>query len=184
MSVVLRNWARRPPVLSGYPPSPRRGPLVTPEMCPHFLLMSMASPQHQKGPLPPLQIRPIPRIFFPPKTVSFFTLGDLRTLLGYHSLISGSYRGPFARWLPRPLPERAFDDDATAKQTTTNEYFCINLISSRAFSGSKEGRIRSMDGSLLEQPFCIKTRSLGRRKEGRTGAWKQRSRSALLMNES
>ena len=99
MSVVLRNWARRPPVLSGYPPSPRRGPLVTPEMCPHFLLMSMASLQHQKGPLPPLQIRPIPRIFFPPKTVSFFTLGDLRTLLGYHSLISGSYRGPFARWL-------------------------------------------------------------------------------------
>ena len=104
---------------------------------------------------------PIPRIFFPPKTVSFFTLGDLRTLLGYHSLISGSYRGPFARF-PK--------GHSTAKQTTTNEYFCINLISSRAFSGSKEGRIRSMGGSLLEQPFCIKTRSLGRRrKEGRTG---------------
>ena len=66
----------------------------------------MASLQHQKGPLPPFQIRPIPRIFFPPKTVSFFTLGDLRTLLGYHSLISGSYRGPFARWLPRPPASR------------------------------------------------------------------------------
>ena len=87
----------------------------------------------------------------------------IRLSLAYLGLLSWSVRS-----LARPLPERAFDDDATAKQTTTNEYFCINLISSRAFSGSKEGRIRSMDGSLLEQPFCIKTRSSGRRKEGRT----------------
>ena len=119
MSVVLRNWARRPSLLSGYPPSPRRGPLVTPEMCPHFLLMSVASPQHQKGPLPPLQIRPIPRIFFSAQNRQFLHIGGpedvIRLSLAYLGLLSWSVRSlapsPASRKGIRRRRDGEADDD-------------------------------------------------------------------------
>ena len=102
MSVVLRNWARQVRSLSGFPR--QRGPFVTPEMCPHFLLMSMAeiapkssTPKYAFAPVseslhPGIPLpRFIPRIFFPPKTVSFFTLGSgdvIRLSLAYLGLLS------------------------------------------------------------------------------------------------
>ena len=105
MSVVLRNWARRPPVLSGYPPSPRRGPLVTPEMCPHFLLMSMASLQHQKGPLPPFQNPSHSSHLFSAQNRQFLHIGGpedvIRLSLAYLGLLSWSVRS-----LARPPASR------------------------------------------------------------------------------
>ena len=90
----------------------------------------------------------------------FLHIGERRTLLGYHSLISGSYRGS-------PLCAR-FSKGHSTTTTTTNEYFCINLISSRAFSGSKEGgrenqaesRIRSIDG-WRDRTFLYKNQIIG-----------------------
>ena len=137
MSVVLRNWARRRPVLSGYPTSPRRGPLVTPEMCPRFLLMlSVARKLRSLQPHWGLCFVGSESFFRPKPSVSSHWGPEdvIRLSLAYLGLLSWSVQS-----LARSLPERAFDD-ATEKQTTTNEYFCINLISSRAFSGSKEGR--------------------------------------------
>ena len=107
---------------------------MTPEMCPHFLLMSMTMSSTPKDAFAPVSESLHPGIpflasFFRPKP-SVSSHWGAETLLGYHSLISGSYRG-------RPLCARFSKGHSTT--TTTNEYFCINLISSRAFSGSKEG---------------------------------------------
>ena len=106
MSVVLRNWARQVRSLSGFPH--QRGPFVTPEMCPHFLLMSMTMSSTPKDAFAPVSESLHPGIpflasFFRPKP-SVSSHWGAETLLGYHSLISGSYRGS-------PLLERAFDDD-------------------------------------------------------------------------
>ena len=161
MSVVLRNWARQVRSLSGFPH--QRGPFVTPEMCPHFLLMSMTMSSTPKDAFAPVSESLHPGIpflasFFRPKP-SVSSHWGAETLLGYHSLISGSYRG-------RPLSARFSKGHPTT--TTTNEYFCINLISSRAFSGSKEGgrenqaesRIRSIDG-WRDRTFLYKNQIIG-----------------------
>ena len=111
----------------------------------------------------------------------------LRTLLGYHSLISGSYR---PSWSVRPsLASRFFSKGhSTTTQTTTNEYFCINLISSRAFSGSKEGRkdgrIRSVGGSIDRTTFLYKNQIIGKEGKEDTGDLKQRSQLALQTKDS